>query len=129
MKPASLCAVLVFALIANAKAMSESPRLYTQADNGADVQLRVGQTVIIRLSTQPGTGYGWTAPAPSCCLLVRPLQTADSAPAAPGAEKFQEFSVQASAAGTLDLKLEYRRPWEKDTAPQRNFLLHAHVSQ
>jgi predicted secreted protein len=33
----------------------------TEQDNGKDVTLHGDQRLIIKLSSQPGTGYGWSA--------------------------------------------------------------------
>jgi len=71
----------------------------------------VGETVVLRLAENPGTGYRWEVTAADGLELV-----ADAfeppASAAPGAEGHRSFTVFADRPGTAHLHVERRRAWE-----------------
>jgi inhibitor of cysteine peptidase len=97
----------------------------TDADNGASVKLADGGTLVISLESNPSTGFAWTIaePAPSQLesqgdpVYVPPAETTPIV-GAPGTEV---FTLTAAAAGTAELKLEYRRSFEPDVPAEKTF--------
>ena len=92
-------------------------------DDGKDIDLPKGDTLVLRLKSNPSTGYTWAIKGdPSPLRLVKSstkknAQTSHSA----GAPVTQEFRLTAVSAGMASLTLEYRRPWEYNVAPARTF--------
>ena len=79
--------------------------------------------MLVRLTSNPTTGYEWTvkdSPAP-LELLKSDFARDPEAKNMVGAGGTQTLQFAAAAAGTAALKLEYRRPWEKDVAAAKTF--------
>ena len=86
--------------------------------------LRLGQVLAIELDSNASTGYGWEivedgspqlepAPVPASAL---PQETTPPMPGAGGKSYWRFKAVQA---GDTQLRLVYRRAWEKEVAPAR----------
>jgi predicted secreted protein len=104
----------------------------TENKNGQEISLGMGDTLEVRLVSQPGTGYGWQVadPLPGMLRLVEKgldLGGSGQAPSAPGALATAVFRFVPVGAGTGDLRLVYVRPWEKESAPKKAYTLHVRV--
>ena len=78
-----------------------------QALSVQTMQLPVGQTLTVRLASNPSTGYSWVLAENAGDALDRVV----------GAGGVDVWQFEAVNAGQHTLRLEYRRPWEKDVAP------------
>ena len=89
-----------------------------------ETMLRLGQVLAIELDSNASTGYGWEivedgspqlepAPVPASAL---PQETT---PPMPGAGGKSHWRFKAVQAGDTQLRLVYRRAWEKEVAPAR----------
>jgi inhibitor of cysteine peptidase len=91
-------------------------------DNGSAVELAVGQALVIRLESNPTTGYSWQVAEIDGAVLKQVGEAAFEAQSdllgAPGAETLR---FEASGSGQATLKLVYHRPWEKDVEPLETF--------
>jgi len=93
----------------------------TEAEAGP-VALAVGQDLIVRLESNPSTGYSWTvAPSDAPVLAPREVQhMPDEVPAGVvGAGGIDALRFSAVAAGTQTLTFRYARSWETDTPPAK----------
>jgi len=106
---------------------SASVKVLTQKDNGAVVTLTLKSRLMIRLPTQPGTGFSWTPKAASS--LLRLVKTYEEVPAhvLPGGIETKVFVFRPAASGTDQLELDYRRPWEHGVPPAKVFRFTATV--
>ena len=99
----------------------------TGADTGELVTLDAGQKLVVRLESNPSTGYSWEVVG-----VPRVLE----GPAAPTHEQNSEAEGVVGAAGTDvftfiasddagdgTLVLAYRRPWETDVPAEEEFVL------
>ena len=95
----------------------------TDEDNGKDIDLPAGDTLVLRLKSNPSTGYSWAIKGdPSPLKLVKSSTEKNSQTSnVPGGPVTQEFRLTAVSAGMASLSLEYRRPWEHDVAPAKTF--------
>jgi inhibitor of cysteine peptidase len=95
----------------------------TASDADKPIQVSVGQTLQVRLASNPTTGYSWNVQqTPPELELEHSAYTADAqGKNLPGSGGYQTIEFAAKFAGTPELKLEYRRPWEKDVAPAKTF--------
>lgn len=101
----------------------------SELDEGKTVALATKGTLVIRLKSQLGTGYGWQVARNDnrrLRLLSRPEQE-NSQGGLPGGEEHQIFRFKALRAGTTLIELHYVRPWEKDTRPLRTFRLRIRI--
>jgi len=94
-------------------------------DNGREVQLKKGQTLIVTLEANPTTGYSWEVAEPLDEQVLRqvgePEFKAESE--ALGAGGVQTLRFKAVKAGRTILKLVYHRPWEKGVEPLDTYSL------
>ena len=112
---------------------SQEPKM-AQVDesfNGRQIELHVGQTLVISLSENASTGFRWISPPKSVHDLEKILY--ERKPAVEGAAGplgkpgVRHFSFEAFKRGTADLELHYRRPWETAKPPARKFKLRIRV--
>ena len=103
------------------------PKVITAADAGKTVSLVVGGQLTVQLEAQPGTGCGWEADAASTPLLSF-KGSKSSGTNMPGGIEAQSLSFVARSAGEGNLKLVYRRSWEKDVAPAKSFSVAVKIS-
>ena len=95
----------------------------TDSANNKTVDAKVGQLVVLTLEANPTTGYRWFVQSfPLVIELVNFIYTPKGKEMA-GSGGTQTAEFLAKSAGTADLKLEYRRPWEHDTPPVRTFVV------
>lgn len=99
--------------------------IVTDADNGKDIDLPAGDTLVVRLKSNPSTGYSWAIKGdPSPLRLAKSsskknTQTSHGA----GSPVTQELRLTATSAGMASLTLEYRRAWEYTAGPAKKFHL------
>lgn len=96
--------------------------LVTEADNGKEFTMKKGDTICIKLRAQLGTGFGWYVEknAPLLKQLGNPMQMQEKK-GEPGAVEFQVYQFTAQDGGKGDIELFYKRPWMKNTPPERTF--------
>ena len=92
-------------------------------DNGREMQLKKGQTLVVTLEGNPTTGYSWEVAGPLDEQVLRQAgepefqQESDLV----GAGGVQILRFEAVNAGKMTLKLIYHRPWEKDVEPLETY--------
>lgn len=98
----------------------------TAAQNGQTVHVPVNQRFAVELVGVPTAGYVWT-PAQMPAFLTRAGETsgnttqAQSQPGFAGGNHWEVLMFSATAAGSGDLILEQRRPWETNEAAANSF--------
>ncbi|QJR15992.1 protease inhibitor I42 family protein [Usitatibacter palustris] len=112
-------------------AANPDPVTVTLADSAAPVELIVGQELRLRLESNPSTGYAWAVAKTSkhggrIRIVKQKGESKYEAPPAPadgkpvvGAQGVEVWTFTAAKPGSQQLKLEYRRGWEKDVAPAK----------
>lgn len=98
------------------------------AEDGKQIELRQGQILVITLASNPTTGYSWAVANVDTALLAQagdPVYREADAQKTPlvGAGGSETFRFAASAVGSTTLRLEYRRPWEKDQPAAQTYTL------
>ncbi len=83
------------------------------------VMVRVGDVLVVRLDSNPSTGYGWAwDEAAAAGVLAQDGEPSTSGVVpVPGSGGVQTWRFHAVKTGTAELRLDYRRPWEKDQPP------------
>lgn len=91
-------------------------------DDGSQVEIEKGQTLVIALEASPTTGYTWEAVELDEHIL-RQVGEPEFEPQsdAVGAPGIQTIRFEAVGAGPTTLRLGYRRPWEENVEPVETF--------
>lgn len=95
----------------------------TTEDDGREITIPVGTSVIVRLEAIPGTGYGWQLVrngSPQLHLEAAPVFEPRSNLEAGGVED-EVFQFRIQLPGTADLEFHYRRSWDKQTPAAKTF--------
>ncbi len=107
------------------------PRIVSVSDpqNGGSLTVFAGDTVKVRLHSNPSTGYSWQVTQVNKQVLEQQGESDFESPPKniPGAIGHSVFRFLAAATGTTTLQLAYTRPWEKDKPPVRVFSLEVTV--
>ncbi len=101
------------------------PVVLGAADNGSQVNVKVGESIIIKLESNPSTGYTWE-PKDLDTAIFRlagdPTFLSDD-PGAVGSSGVLTLTFITIKAGTTSLKLAYQRPWETNVEPIDTFTI------
>ncbi len=97
-------------------------RNLTEADAGAQVEMKVGERISVSLSGVPTAGYVWSADKPPAFVKVSegpggPTSTSQFLPGFAGGNHWEVVVIEAIAAGEADIALAQKRPWEEQAAP------------
>jgi len=102
------------------------------ADDGGQVELVLGQTLVVTLESNPTTGYRWEQVAGAESILkqigsaeFKPADTGE--PPLVGAGGWEIFRFRAVHTGQMSLQLVYHRPWEEGIEPLQTFTLQVTV--
>jgi inhibitor of cysteine peptidase len=97
-------------------------------DNGSQVELEVGQVLVISLEGNPTTGYTWEIGAIEESVL-RQVGEVVFEPESDlvGAGGVQTLRFEAVGLGQVSLELVYHRPWEEGVAPLETFSVQIEV--
>jgi predicted secreted protein len=97
--------------------------ILTVQDDGREISVPVGNTVVVRLEAIPGTGYGWQ--------VVRngsPQLRQEGAPVfepkhrgGEGGTEDEVFQFRVQRPGTTDLEFQYRRPLDSQSTAIKTF--------
>jgi predicted secreted protein len=103
-----------------------------EADDGVQVELVLGQMLVVTLESNPTTGYCWELVEEQGAILKQmgkaefiPSDTGE--PPLVGAGGWEIFRFRAVSTGQMNLQLAYHRPWEGRVPPLQTFSLQAIV--
>lgn len=130
----SLLLLLILVVAYHPQKAFAATKVVTDADKGGDVEIKLGDTLVLRLSSNPSTGYMWYVHPKSTALLKLNGQTqADptdqSTEPVAGRPIVQVFTFQPRRKGDGILLLRYVRSWEKPALGEEQFTLHVVVSE
>jgi predicted secreted protein len=103
----------------------------TEQNNQTELHLHVGDKLIVRLESIPGTGFSWIVVGEAAGVL---RQTGEpvferSGERKMGGVEHQVFSFEVTSKGLLGLQMEYRRPWEKTGTANKSFSIRVMVEE
>lgn len=122
--------LLMFA--AGCKTAEEYHSQLTMQDSGRTLVLKPGDSFRIALQSNPTTGFSWieagkTAPE-VIRLTAKRFVSAQKQKELVGAPCETEFIYKAVGAGETEIRLNYKRSWEK-VAPAKTFMLKISVQK
>jgi N-acetylneuraminic acid mutarotase/predicted secreted protein len=96
-----------------------------EADDGGQIELELGQILVVTLESNPSTGYRWELLENNESILkqfgqaeFKPSDTSE--PPMVGAGGWEIFRFKAVSSGQMTLELVYHRSWE-DVEPLKTF--------
>jgi inhibitor of cysteine peptidase len=94
-------------------------------NDGGQVELELGQILVVTLESNPSTGYCWELPENNESILEQLgeaefISSDTSEPPPVGAGGWEIFRFTATGTGQVTLNLVYHRPWE-DVEPLKTF--------
>ncbi len=117
-----LLVLMIGTLTACKPAAAANPIQIGEQDAGKIIEMKTGDTLVISLDGNITTGYNWI-PAPQNPELLKQVEAAQVTPQSdlPGAPGKIVLHFKAAAKGQTLLHLDYKRSFEKDTAPEKTF--------
>jgi len=118
------CLVMLFvAGVAKHAAAGTPPVILTEQDSGKTIEIELGKNLFVQLPSNPTTGYQWRVLGSAAPLefVKSDYATDPQAAGRAGAGGTQTLQFTAKSPGKVELKLGYRRPWEKDVPPVKTF--------
>jgi inhibitor of cysteine peptidase len=104
-----------------------------QADNGKKFSVKLDQVLVVTLPGNPTTGYSWNVAELGGDALRQLGDVSYEQKAAPpgmvGVGGNFVCRLQAVKPGKATVKLVYKRPWEKQTPPEKTFSLEVTVEK
>ena len=91
------------------------------AQEGQTISAPVGEVLETALGEKPTTGHRWEVTSPG--TPVCSLQDSSSVPSSRlvGAGGIRRFTFRVEQPGEVEIRLVYRRAWETDKPPLREF--------
>ena len=91
--------------------------------SGKQVELSVGQSLVVTLESNASTGYSWSLAQNSDETVLNKTGNEYVAPQTTlvGAGGKEEWTFKALKKGTSTISMGYGRPWETDTPPAKTF--------
>jgi inhibitor of cysteine peptidase len=119
--PATMVVLLVLGLAAGCGSSGQVE--LTEPDDGRQIEMKKGQTLVVSLESNPSTGYSWERAPNEDGILQQAGEPEfrEGRPGVVGAPGQQVFRFQAAATGTAKLDLVYHRPWEQEAKPEGVF--------
>src|SRR5690349_6603332 len=119
----AVSAAALLAACAPARRLTDTlpPVALTGDDDGRRFDIAVGQEAVVRLASNPSTGYKW-ALADSRSAVMGVMGEPSFEPPArplPGAPGTEVWRLKAMTKGQAEVRFEYKRAWDKVLPPAR----------
>lgn len=100
-----------------------APIVLSEEDAGRAIDVVAGQQISVQLSSNGTTGFSWVVAntGPVTQSGEPTYEASQTPPGMVGAGGTETFTFKANTAGSGILKLEYRRPWEKDVPAEKTW--------
>ena len=96
--------------------------------NGSTIELEKGQVLVLKLASNPTTGYDWEITGLDTAILQQKGDVAyKSDSALIGSGGVDTWTFEAFSSGQTHLQLVYHRSWEKDIPPLETYDLDIEV--
>lgn len=114
-----------------AKVFSAAKNSVTVTQKDSKVAVTKGDILIVKLEMTAGTGYTWQIEKNDASKLqpVGKPQFEQFKKGVAGGNGYQVFRFKAKAGGTIELKLNYLRPWKKNKAPGKTYAITVEVKE
>jgi len=89
--------------------------------------VKSGETFTVKLDENPTTGYSWNMTVGDGLKIVSDRYVANKT-GLMGSGGYHVWTIQATKAGTYQIKGVYKRPWEPLTGQERKYSLSVNVT-
>jgi inhibitor of cysteine peptidase len=96
-------------------------QILTQADSGRNIELHVGDAVVLRLPERASTGYRWEIEAADTTLVDAQEGQYAAASSAVGGGGETQWTLRARATGIAYIRLKRWRRWEGEDSVRERF--------
>jgi len=118
----SLTLLIGVALFAAAGCGSGGEVKIGDTDDGGQVALEVGQTLVLSLDSNPTTGYQWEITELDEAILKQTSHEYEAdQPVLIGSGGKEVWRFQAQSSGSTTLSLGYKRSWEEGIEPIQTY--------
>ncbi|AKB53077.1 MULTISPECIES: protease inhibitor I42 family protein [Methanosarcina] len=112
--------------------MSTKQQIITEADNGTSISIENESTFYLKLKENPTTGYSWELNLSQGLNNISgeycpPEQPEGIKQPLVGAEGVHLWEIKAVSKGNQQVMGIYKRPWEKVTGKEENFILNVEI--
>jgi inhibitor of cysteine peptidase len=97
-------------------------------DKGRNVELRKGDTLVVRLPENPTTGYRWSVEEDGTILQLQSTHFDLTEGAGVGAGGWRTLTFRAEAAGTSKVQLRMWEHWEGDASVTERYVVTVQVT-
>jgi inhibitor of cysteine peptidase len=130
-KIACVLLISLFPILAMSGCMPAG-KTFTAANNGDSINLKLNETIKIKLESNPTTGYSWNLSGKTntaiISLLSSDYKTSSSDKEVVGAGGYETIAFKAIAKGTTIIILTYNKSWEGGAEPIETFKLNVAVN-
>jgi len=103
--------------------MARTSVTLVEEDDGKSLDLRVGESIGLRLHENASTGYRWAFEARDEAAVDVLEEGYAGRPSAVGSGGFVQWTLHARAPGTTHIKLKLWRVWQGDSSVRKRFEL------
>lgn len=124
MKSRSMILVVaaVLALLLASGCAKPQPIVLGDKDAGGVIEIGAGREFTVQLPSNATTGFQWVVVDLGAVTQIgEPVYEAQQEPGVVGAGGTETFTFKTGPSGSSDLKLEYRRPWEKGIPAEKTW--------
>ena len=119
--------IIIVLTVFTACAKNSGTLSFTEKDNGSSVSLNKGQRIEIKLESNITTGYSWklseNMDTSVAAFVSSEYKESGKDKEMVGTGGIETFIFEAKDAGQAEIILEYERPWEENTEPEKVFKL------
>lgn len=114
--------ILIVGMLAACNTNATDTVNISEQDAGKTIEVKAGDTIVISLEGNITTGFNWI-PAPQDPVLLEQIGDIEVTPVsdAIGAPGTIVLKFKANEKGQTVLRLDYKRSWEEDVAPEKTF--------
>jgi inhibitor of cysteine peptidase len=122
--------ILLFTMLVMAGCMPAG-KTFTAVNNGESINLKLNETLKIKLDSNPTTGYSWNLSNKTntgiISLLSSDYKASSSDKEVVGAGGYDTITFKAVAKGNTAIILTYNKSWEEGVEPIETFKLNVIV--
>ena len=122
MKGSKLAVVLLLGILIVAS-IACGGKTVNESNSGSQIYLSVGETFVVKLASNPSTGYSWNLSAITNTSIINKTSNAYIPPSVqiPGRGGQETWKFQALSVGTATISMKYIQPWEPEAEPADTF--------
>lgn len=114
--------VLIAGILIGCKSAAAETTNIGEGDAGKTIELKTGDTLVVSLDGNITTGYNWvpTIQDPALLKQIGEVEVTPESDALGAGGKIV-LKFETTAKGQTTLHLDYKQPWDTETAPEKTF--------